>query len=219
MKKLLTLISMLLVVGTLSAQRVTVQREDIGDSIRITRIIPKWTPQHDFRFSIGTPSEVDDVILHPYYWSYGHHEFEKLMEISDTYSGSRWFLGAYSFSYTYQPRRWFQFGGTVSVVATTQSRFDRFTNAKVETHNQYAVSIMPTLRFFYMNRDLVQLYSALSFGYVLSPKKSVPYADVTVLGCSVGRNLFGFAEVGTGVAGGARIGIGYRFNAKKRSKK
>ena len=64
---------MLLVVGTLSAQRVTVQREDIGDSIRITRIIPKWTPQHDFRFSIGTPSEVDDVILDPYYWSYGHH--------------------------------------------------------------------------------------------------------------------------------------------------
>ena len=219
MRKLLVLIAMLLVVGRLSAQRVTVQREDIGDSIRITRIIPKWTPQHDFRFSIGTPSEVDDVILDPHYWSYGYHEFEKLMEISDTYSGSRWFLGAYSFSYAYQPRRWFQFGGTVAVVATTQSRFDRFTNAKVETHNQYAVSIMPTLRFFYMNRDLVQLYSALSFGYVLSPKKSVPYADVTVLGCSVGRNLFGFAEVGTGVAGAARIGIGYRFNAKKRSKK
>ena len=210
---------MLLVVGTLSAQRVTVQREDIGDSIRITRIIPKWTPQHDLRFSIGTPSEAMETFYDGHYWSYSASNFEKVMELSDTYNGSRWFLGAYALSYTYHPRRWFQFGGTVAVVATTQSRFDRFTNAKVETHNQYAVSIMPTLRFFYMNRDLVQLYSALSFGYVLSPKKSVPYADVTVLGCSVGRDLFGFAEFGTGVAGAARIGIGYRFDAKKRSKK
>ena len=210
---------MLLTVGTLSAQRVTIQREEIGDSMRITKIIPKWSPQHDFRFSIGTPSEAMETFYDGHYWSYWNHQFEELMEISDTYNGSRWFLGAYALSYTYHPRRWFQFGGTVAIAATTQSRYDRITKARVETRNQYAVSIMPTIRFVYMNRELVQLYSALSLGVVLTPDKTAPYGDVTILGCSVGRNLFGFAELGTGVGGGARIGIGYRFDAKKRNKK
>lgn len=217
MRKLLVLISMLLVVGTLSAQRVTVQREDIGDSIRITRIIPKWTPQHDLRFSIGTPSEVVEYYLFDYPWS--SSQFDKQMEISDSYAGNRWFLGAYSLSYTYQPKRWFQFGGTVAVAATTQSRFDNITNTKVETYNQYAVSIMPTMRFYYMNRELVQLYSAVSLGVLITHSNTAPYGDITLLGCSVGRSLFGFAEIGTGVGGYSRIGIGYRFDAKKRSKK
>jgi hypothetical protein len=45
------------------------------------------------------------------------------------------------------------------------------------------------------------------------------WADTTLFGCAVGRNLFGFAEIGAGLGGWGRIGIGYRFDSSKKGKK
>lgn len=117
------------------------------------------------------------------------------------------FVGTYSLSYTYHSRRWFQYGGTVSFGAVTQSRRDNITDEKVEQLNEYMVSVMPTVRFVYLYRENVQLYSSLSLGVVVGTGMGGIWADATLFGCSFGRNLFGFAEIGAGVGGWGRIGL------------
>lgn len=93
------------------------------------------------------------------------------------------------------------------------------------------VAIMPTVRFTYLHREWVNLYSAVSFGYYIGIEKraqnksvsSGAAGSVCLLGISVGRNhFFGAGEIGAlcGVAGngveqlGSRllsISLGYRF--------
>jgi hypothetical protein len=66
-----------------------------------------------------------------------------------------------------------------------------------------------------MRRKYVQLYSAVGAGVAARFDREVgviiPMYDLTYFGIVVGKNLYGFAEVGAGVSGFARAGIGYRF--------
>ncbi len=93
------------------------------------------------------------------------------------------------------------------------------------------LAIMPTVRFTYLHREWVNLYSALSFGYYIgfenfNHDRSVgcgAAGSVCLLGISVGRNhFFASGEIGAlcGVADngveqlGSRllsISLGYRF--------
>lgn len=93
------------------------------------------------------------------------------------------------------------------------------------------LAIMPTVRFTYLHREWVNLYSALSFGYYIgfgncNRDRSVgcgAAGSVCLLGISVGRNhFFASGEIGAlcGVADngveqlGSRllsISLGYRF--------
>lgn len=185
--------------------------------VKITKIYPVWNKKHDFRVGAGSYfSGLDQFLAWNSFNSSTTDKFSQTIDKADTYITDRVFTGIYSFSYTYHTRRWFQYGATVSFGATTCQRRDNTTNQVVENGNLYAVSVMPTVRFVYMYRDMVQLYSSLSLGVVFGSNVPLPYADVTLLGCSVGKKLFGFAEFGAGMNGWGRIGIGYRFDAKKR---
>jgi hypothetical protein len=75
---------------------------------------------------------------------------------------------------------------------------------------------MPTVRFSWFYRDAVQMYSSVSLGVVTDFDELMVWGDATLFGCSFGRKFFGFAEVGMGMGGWLRGGIGYRFNAVKK---
>jgi hypothetical protein len=205
--------------GTLSAQDVVrdVQQEGNIETVVIKR--PKRVDKHEFRFGAGTYSVAADMFLDGIGCCDEELNFRDDMAVADTYLSKRRFWGTYSLGYTYHSLRWFQFGATVSFSAATQARHDNLTGNKVENLNQYAVGIMPTFRFIYLYRDDIQLYSAISLGAVLGTNMGGFWADTTLFGCSVGRNLFGFAEIGAGLGGWGRIGIGYRFDSSKKGKK
>ena len=145
-----------------------------------------------------------------------NEDFRQNVINADTYITDGYFTGTYSFSYTYHMRRWFQVGGTATFAAVTKSCRSSITNKKIESLNEYVVSVMPTCRFIYFYRDKVQLYSSTSLGVVLGNGFVTPWVDLTLFGCSFGRKVFGFAELGCGVGGFGRVGIGYRFDAKKK---
>jgi hypothetical protein len=88
----------------------------------------------------------------------------------------------------------------------------------VSRDTQYMVSLMPSFRFVYLYREKVQLYSTVSVGLAAGSGMALPWADLTLIGCTFGRKLFGFVELGslTGIGGCGRVGIGYRFDSKKR---
>ena len=73
------------------------------------------------------------------------------------------------------------------------------------------------MRFTYLNREKVQLYSAVSLGVTSDFRYEVlPCYDFTLFGCAFGKTLFGFAEIGNGFGGWGRVGIGYRFGSTKK---
>ena len=221
MKRLSIFFALILMVGTLSAQNRSVTRELEGDYVKITKIIPKVDDkQHDIRLGIGSVSLFPLMLLEAD-WGLVDYEvvvpsFRQQIKEADYYKGAQYFTGILSLSYTYQLRRWCQLGGTVNFAAVTRPYYYNITNKKAYDRNSYFASIMPTVRFTYLNREKVQLYSAVSLGVAVGIYEAVPCYDFTLFGCSFGKSLFGFAEIGNGFGGWGRVGIGYRFGSTKK---
>ena len=136
-----------------------------------------------------------------------------------------------SFAYFYRPVKWFWVGGNFVNYAGDRiyynmreyypdGRFRDFEKSKIK----YCAAIAPEIRFSYLNRKSVILYSALSggigwengydFQYRKYPKKH-GYFQITYFGfsCNFGKNRNGFigGELGIGFKDFLCIHGGYRF--------
>lgn len=192
-------------------------RTDSTTVITTVRVIPNFAPKHDLRVGVGALSITTSLILDGGWGVEDYYpDFRRDMANCDTYRTPRFFVGNYSLSYTYHDRRWLQYGGTVVFGASTCWQKDVATGQKIENLSYYALSILPTVRFNWFYREKVQLYSSISLGLVTDFDEAYIWGDMTLIGCSFGRKLFGFVELGGGMTGSARIGLGYRFNANKK---
>lgn len=218
MKKLYLLLVLLFVAGSLSAQQRVVERDEEGRVVKVVRTFPKIEDRHSFRVGGGSYSLAAGLFLDGFRGciDHGMSSLPDQIIYDTTHRTPQRYWGGYSVSYAYRFRRWFEFGGTVTYCVASQHRRDLETNKIVQSMNRHAVSIMPTCRFSYLNREKVQLYSAISGGVVIGSGFTFPWLDATLLGCSFGKKVFGFAELGAGVGGWGRVGIGYRFNTKKK---
>ena len=195
----------------------SVVQTDEGEVVTIVKTRPLFSPKHDIRVGVGALSLPTifalggGMFVDDYYYS-----FRQEMKYADTYLTPRNFVGNYSLSYTYHGRRWLQYGGTVIFGASTCSRKDATTGKRLENLNYYSLSVMPTVRFVWFYREKVQLYSSIALGVVTDFDDLYIWGDTTLVGCSFGHNFFGFAELGAGMGGWLRAGVGYRFNAVKK---
>lgn len=195
----------------------TVVRSDSTTVITTVRTVPNFVPKHDLRVGVGALSLSTSFILDGgWYMDDYYRSFRQDIATADTYLTPRTFVGNYSFSYTYHHLRWLQYGGTVTFGATTRWRKDAFTGEKTENLSSYAVAVMPSVRFVWFYREKVQLYSSISLGVITDFDEAYVWGDMALIGCSFGRKVFGFVELGGGMAGAARIGLGYRFDVKKK---
>ena len=220
MKKIKTitllLVALFVVQGAVAQTRErSVVKTDSTTVITIVKTHTNFTPKHDIRVGVGTVSLPTLLALDEGYNDY-YPDFRRDMANADTYFTPRYFVGNYSLSYTYQDRRWLQYGGQVVFGSSTRSRKNSFTHETVANLNYYVLSVMPTVRFSWFYRDAVQMYSSVSLGVVTDFDELMVWGDATLFGCSFGRKFFGFAEVGLGMSGWLRAGIGYRFNANKK---
>lgn len=196
------------------------QRE--GEQVLLKEIVlPKRIDKHDIRVGVGSLGLMTSLFLDDWgcYDYLATTSFNTSLKNADTYSTPRWFVGIYSLSYTYHHFRWLQYGATVSFGASTCKTRHTLTNEVLENNNLYMLSVMPTVRFVWYWREKVQLYSSVSLGVMTDMYEILPWGDVTLVGCSFGRKLFGFAEIGGGMSGIFRIGMGYRFDAAGKNKK
>ena len=218
-QKLALLLAALFVAQGAIAQTKTKSVIETDSTTVTTRVktLPKFSPKHDIRVGIGTMSVPTIVLLDTgSFDGVLDYDFRRDMANCDNYRTPRYFVGNYSLSYTYQERRWLQYGGMATFGASTCWRRDVATGEKIENLSQYCLSIMPTVRFNWFYREVVQLYSSVSVGVVTDFDSAYLWGDATLLGCSFGRKFFGFAEFGLGISGWARAGVGYRFNANKK---
>ena len=201
-----------------------------------------FTPEHEFRLGIGAyplAESMDyffrskDGYLGSYGGNYGgaygglYGNTSNHYTSALTYTGPRIFTGSISASYTYNVLSWLSVGAAFTYAGDSQKRYDRVTDHELEKNSANRFYLMPMVRFNYLNRPLIRLYSQVGIGIsYMHEKKHIDgnryvasgcgtAAQVTLLGVSVGKKLFGFAELlGTGVQGSVVVGIGYKFNAK-----
>ncbi len=214
----LLLVALFVAQGAMAQTRTkSVVQTDSTKVVTIVKTIPHFSPKHDVRVGVGTVSLPALLALDGSWGNDDYYpDFRRDMANADTYLTPQCFWGNYSLTYTYHDRKWLQYGGQLVFGASTRSRKDSVTGNEVENLNRYLLSVMPTVRFNWFYREKVQMYSSVSLGVVTDFEDLYVWGDTTLLGCSFGRNFFGFAELGLGMGGWLRGGIGYRFNTVKK---
>lgn len=200
---------------------------------KVTKIVTyttPFTPEHDFRLGVGFFPMTYGTWLNGGYYDYYEPSFDDGGDHYSTEGDSP--TCAINFSYSYRLERWLEVGVLFSYNGLYNDVY-LHRNGKqytVGSKNVTDISLMPMVRFSWYRSRNVRLYSAIGLGVTLSTsryetdksnERDLNYGfagQFTVFGLSVGRKLFGFAELGSfSSAGVVAFGIGYRFADKKAS--
>lgn len=220
MKRLLLLLLVVCMSTTLSAQI-----HDIG-------------PRHEVRLGMGVfpPNLYFDY----YDFDAASHHFGGELYDGNHYNKTKLNYGvitespSINLSYTYRVAPWCELGGVFTYQGCFQPTFDGQSGKRVGGQRLNTFYLSSTVRFVWVRRDLVRMYSGLGFGLVRmdamvdralgrgtggisSEFTTLSVGELTLVGITVGRQLFGFAEVGVASRGYFTMGIGYRmFTPKQR---
>lgn len=138
----------------------------------------------------------------------------------NSYSGDEISPGAFSLSYMYALKKWLWLGVSTTYTSFYQNIYD-FSHQKIATDSGHKLAVIPMIRFMYVNKEKLNLYSAFGIGasfglynnaeYEYHAFSCHPVIQITGIGVSVGKQLRGFAELGCGPRGIFNCGIQYRF--------
>ncbi len=197
---------------------------------------PHWTEEglyrHEFKFDFCDPT---GVMLFDRYFVF---VFPNGMEPNRSWRNDKFYsTPVFSLSSHYRVAKWFWLGLSFSTAYyRTYNGSDLVGSCNRE---YYSIAFMPEVRFSYLNRPHVTLYSALSVGLaeffgtddcynVTYPENRHPWFSdgingdyaptqfstlhVTLFGVKAGwKHVFGSLELGAGYKGLGSIGIGYEF--------
>lgn len=211
---------------------------------------PAWSNEntytrHEFQLNIGDPNRQSNYsefvgwnMLYEwfpnlYHGTVGspHNVIYDWTTNSDSYRIAH-YTPTFSFSYHYRLKKFLWIGATVNFTEFYANYFDRLTDKRTREYvRETFLDFMPDIRFSYLNRKHVTLYSALSVGIILGnysrnvendndrnrmfyPNKlSIYYSyQITALGIKAGaKGWFGDLELGIGNKGFVSAGFGYEF--------
>lgn len=133
--------------------------------------------------------------------------------------------GHYGIHYYYQVKPWCQVGIKTTVEGARTIRYSDTLHTSVTAIDRYLLfSVMPSVRFTYLNRPWVRLYSGVDLGCAVFGSANSANADkdsgsgnflfafnVTAFGVNVGKKFFGQFELNAGFDSFVKVGIGARF--------
>lgn len=173
----------------------------------------EFVPYHEASLSAGA------MLSTEYFTKYDYYPGPDYVPMS--YKGPRYTGGVWTAAYGYNFRKWLCVGGAVSWYGEYSSVYSNVDNSKKRKDNYSLVSVMPTVRFSWLNRKWVRMYSTIGIGLSIETERhEMKYTTrfvggkITPVGIMVGRSFYGFAELSIGTQGLAIAGIGYRFNYK-----
>lgn len=179
----------------------------------------RW--RHNLRLMLGAPSYVQVAFLDSDFGDIDVDGIYARPTASDKLAQYRYYttptymVPPISFEYNHYVNKWFTVGGKAIFSALYREVRHIQTDEKLYSDGSYSVGLILNLRFEYMRREYVQLYSAFGAGFAARFEYDrgilIPMYDATYFGIVVGKNLYGFAEVGAGLSGSIRAGLGFRF--------
>ena len=126
-----------------------------------------------------------------------------------------------SMTYQYMMNRHWGLGATASLLYYNKKKVYSDTGETIDKMSETMLALMFTTRYYWRTKNWVRIYSSASvgFGYDWEKKyngkesqRIFPSGQISPLGIEVGKyRLIGFGEIGLGMTGWFRAGIGYRF--------
>ena len=195
-----------------------------------TQAQPSWKdylPRHEAHFTIGDPLIAGAVTDN--WWFFGLTSHDPWGEYHpwnwfnpDQYDGITWSSFALNAGYSYRVAKWFWVGGNVSYCGFYKPVYDRPTGLRDHYEYTHIFSVIPQVRFSWVNTPIVTCYSEIGIGFSVvnfnrnTESTFVQFAgQLTFVGVQVGYKWYGSAEFGVGPMGILRLGFGYRFNGHK----
>ena len=190
---------------------------------------PHWNDdksfyRHDFRLGVSDPlgfTYLRELTASPFLG-------EPIEGVSPT---KQLFTPVFSFDYHYRATKWFWLGLTAGYnYYQEKGDVQDFVENPTWQYKEHHFLIMPSLRFSYLNRPHLTLYSGLAVGLYI--KHGREYFDddnliqpittdhnrafsafqLTAFGLKAGANhWFGSFEAGAGIKGFVNLGVGYEF--------
>lgn len=132
------------------------------------------------------------------------------------------YYGAYSINYDYNILKWLAVGAKLSYEGWQfKGQFEADNNILQDAFRiSHRTSALLNIRFTYINREHVQLYSAVGLGmsYIFKTEDSEKYnylgfaGSVTPIGVHLGaKNIYALAEIGLGTEALMSIGMGFKL--------
>lgn len=142
--------------------------------------------------------------------------YSPLASIYDDYSGDTFMTGTFSAEFSFHFRKWFSLALGLNADGIYSKRYSADTGMKTGTDRGIVLTFMPHLRFSYLNREYVKLYSSFGAGISYATFRdtylSALCLQLVPVGVTVGKKVFGFFEVGAGsLYVGCMAGVGFRF--------
>ncbi|MDE7078101.1 MAG: hypothetical protein K2O55_05965 [Alistipes sp.] len=207
MKKLLLLLLLPLFPAALLAQ------EEAAAAVRKRE---PFVPQHELRLTVGA----FPILPSMFNWEGG---FDGTF-YDRTHRGPVYTSGTWSLSYDYRFKKWFDLGVTLSYYGKYSRSYSNRDSSPVGRNRAHAFTVMPVVRFTWVNSNWVRMYSTLGLGATVSGgrfdydserfRNGFLAFQLTPIGISVGRSFFGFAELGLGAQGVFMMGVGYKFKPR-----
>lgn len=188
-------------------------------SVNIQEI--RW--KHDISLWCGAPGLISEAMLGNLFGGYEDdiayvYPAEHLVNLR-TRLGAKYRFPTIGVSYSNQLRPWLALGVKSTFAGIWQGVYDVYTDRHLYNEGVYNITAMVDARFSWLRLRNVEMYSSIAvglcahieycFGYLW------PMGDVALVGLKVGRSFYGFVEIGAGVGGSVRGGLGVRFNGKK----
>lgn len=133
--------------------------------------------------------------------------------------GDRIRTQAFSLGYTQELSQWLSLGVQAAYSGVFQDQ--RLAGMTTDRRYTHRFALYPAVRFTYLNRPIIRLYSGAGLGVGMKWKHEFfdrdveysvfPTGQVTFFGLSVGHRLFANWEIGYGVKGYLTLGMGYRW--------
>lgn len=205
--------------------------------IKKTMPAPTWTsslPRHEFQLNIGDPYMAASTCSHNSF-DITEYLFPNLQEnptgpndaytwLNPSYECRTNVTPLFSFSYHYRLRKWLWIGATQTFSDVYQNILSPEGDLETRT-NDYGISTILDMRFSYLNRKHLTLYSGLGLGLMLKGFDSwydgqyhpswvnlTSVYQLTAFGVKAGSgHWFGNLELGCGYKGFISGGISYDF--------
>lgn len=143
------------------------------------------------------------------------HSLREQIRNNRYYKTAERYLHSLYAEYTTSINPWFSIGAKCTFAAKWLSEYDSHTHELFARHNAYDIGALLNMRFEWLRRESVQMYSTVGVGlaahFERAEGRCLPMFDVTFVGLSVGRSFYGFVELGEGISGSLRGGFGVRF--------
>ena len=185
------------------------------------------TPHQELRLTVGALLSVDG--LFGYDGCGGYYMYCPNGLHPEFYNGNLYGTPVLSLSYHYQVKRWFSLGVAASFHTEYQRTYKFVDDSPTWKERSTFFAITPIARFDWFRWDFIKLYSSIGMGFGVNIDRDKNLTsdasykrrelgisfDIVPFAITMGRKVYGFAELGAGSMGFLRAGVGYRFPDKK----